>query len=235
MGSKKLFANLEKNVLQLVPSMNAREFSTILYAYSVRSAGNPELYAAFDKKVAAVLQEPCDYATLSNVILYLMFRDNADEALWDAVIDKTLDNDDVIPLTLYKAFKHAKFYLRHHFPGKDIAEWTDKLWYPEQHWNALTQETEYDTSEMYVEFKAFLNQKCLVYPTAFMTRHNLLTLHYAFPEPKIAIQFHLKKRSPAQDPFEISQMARLTGKLLRYEGWQVLDLTEAQFMDWYQD
>lgn len=141
MGSKKLFVNLEPNVEKLVPSMNAREFSHISFAYSNRTAGNPELYKAFDKKVAEVLESPLDYPTLANIIFYLMFRENTDEALWDLVIDKTLDNSDVMPIGHYKAFKMSKFYISHHFPEKDIEEYTDKFWYPEQHYNAMTQES----------------------------------------------------------------------------------------------
>jgi len=32
----------------------------------------------------------------------------------------------------------------------------------------------------YLQFKSFLNIKCLVYPTVFMTMHNLFNLHYVF-------------------------------------------------------
>ena len=43
-GSKKLFNNLEPVVMEAIDSMGAREFSHVLYAYSVRNFGNPELY-----------------------------------------------------------------------------------------------------------------------------------------------------------------------------------------------
>lgn len=32
----------------------------------------------------------------------------------------------------------------------------------------------------YMDFKGFLNTKCLVYPIPFLIKHNLLLLHYAF-------------------------------------------------------
>ena len=50
-GSKKLFTNLEPQVLESIDSMGAREYSHVLYAYSVRNLGNPELYKAFDNKL----------------------------------------------------------------------------------------------------------------------------------------------------------------------------------------
>lgn len=48
----------------------------------------------------------------------------------------------------------------------------------------------------YLNFKAFLNAKLLVYPLSFMTKHNLFLLHYVFNDFKIAINFHLEKFLP---------------------------------------
>ena len=82
-----------------------------------------------------MLEEPADYATLSNIVYYLMFRDNTDEATWSKVIDATLDNDEVLPLVHYKAFKFSKFYLKHHFPNMDLVEYIDKFYYAERYLN----------------------------------------------------------------------------------------------------
>jgi len=82
--------------------------------------------------------------------------------------------------------------------------------------------------------KSFLNQKCLVYPIAFMTLENLFNLHYVFYDQKIAIQYHLTKMCP---PFtkQPSEMQKLPSKLLRSQGWEILDLSEEQFKDWQRD
>lgn len=85
----------------------------------------------------------------------------------------------------------------------------------------------------YKDFKAFLTGHCNVYPTPFMTVHNLFTMHYVFYEQKIAIQFHLDKL--AKPDKKASEMQKLPGKLLKLEGWEVLDLTENEFKNWTYD
>lgn len=61
-----------------------------MYAYSVREAGNPELYAAFDKRLEQMILN-LDYPSLFNAIYYLLFRENANPILWRNVIDATLN------------------------------------------------------------------------------------------------------------------------------------------------
>lgn len=91
-GSKKLFINLEPVVLAHVKSMTPRELSHVIHAYSIRAVGNPELYKAFDARVADLLEsDTFDYASLSNLIFYLMFTDNTCEKTWKQVIDHTLN------------------------------------------------------------------------------------------------------------------------------------------------
>mmetsp|Transcript_8571 Transcript_8571/g.14464 ORF Transcript_8571/g.14464 Transcript_8571/m.14464 type:complete len:98 (+) Transcript_8571:1896-2189(+) len=64
-----------------------------------------------------------------------------------------------------------------------------------------------------------------------MTLENLFNLDFSFPDKKIAVQYHLKEqcRFFTQEP---SELKKLTSKLMRYQGWEVLDLTEKQFNDW---
>jgi hypothetical protein len=64
-----------------------------------------------------------------------------------------------------------------------------------------------------------------------MTLHNLLGIHFAFYDEKIAINYHVKNRGV---PFthEPSEMQKLDSKILRFENWEVLDLSEKQFEDW---
>ena len=133
----------------------------------------------------------------------------------------------------YKPFKFSKFYLKHHFPNMDIDEYVDKFYYAERYYNQTQLDYLYHENNKYGEIKAFLNQKCLVYPTVFMTLHNLFNLHYVFFDEKIAINYHVKTQCPSQTPFEPSKLQTLTSKLLKYEGWEILDLSEAQFSDWY--
>ncbi len=66
-----------------------------------------------------------------------------------------------------------------------------------------------------------------------MTMHNLFTLHYVFMEHKIGIQFHLEKL--CQPNKKASEMQKLPTKVLKLQGWEILDLTESEFKNWTYD
>jgi hypothetical protein len=63
-----------------------------------------------------------------------------------------------------------------------------------------------------------------VYPISFQTVHNLFVLHFVFNEPKIAINFHLEKFIP-HERVEPTEMQKLSAKVLKNEGWEILDLS----------
>ena len=67
-----------------------------------------------------------------------------------------------------------------------------------------------------------------------MTLENLFNLHYVFNDQKIAVNFHLEKLCK---PFtnQPSEMQKLPGKILRQQGWEVLDLSEQDFNSWNQE
>ena len=88
--------------------------------------------------------------------------------------------------------------------------------------------------EKYLQFKSFLNQQLLVYPTVFMTLNNIFNLHFVFNEEKIAINLHLKNLSLpfTQQP---SEKMKLASKILRAKGWEIWDLTEKEYDNWHVD
>jgi hypothetical protein len=120
-GTNKTFINLEKIVLANLDKISDRDATHLMYAYSVREAGNPELYTAFDKRLGPVIGT-LDYPSLFNAIYYLLFRENAKPEHWRNVIEATLNNEDVLPIIYYRPFKCAKLYIEHHFPEWDLTE-----------------------------------------------------------------------------------------------------------------
>jgi len=124
--------------------------------------------------------EMLDYPTLSNLIYYMMFRDNTDQKTWEHIIESTLSHDDVLPITYYKPFKYSRFFLMHKLPQLDIEEYVDKFYYAERYFNQVQFDDMGVQDIKYFQMKSFLNQKCLVYPINFMTLHNLFNLHYVF-------------------------------------------------------
>jgi hypothetical protein len=51
-GKDKTYINLEQIVLKNMNNISERDLSHLMYAYSIRNAGNPEIYKAFDEKLA---------------------------------------------------------------------------------------------------------------------------------------------------------------------------------------
>lgn len=68
-----------------------------------------------------------------------------------------------------------------------------------------------------------------------MTVHNLFLQHFVFKEQKIAINFHLERFCPRDRPEKATEMQKLSAKVLKHEGWEVLDLTEKEFKAWTFD
>jgi hypothetical protein len=69
----KTFINLEKIVLDGLSEANGRDASQLMYSYAVRNAGNPELYSAFETKLANMKTSDLDYPTLFNAIYFMLF------------------------------------------------------------------------------------------------------------------------------------------------------------------
>ena len=74
-GKDKTFYLLEPQILDNLDQYSDRDLSHLMYAYGSRGVGNPELHKAFEEKLEKLV-ETMDYASLFNVIYYLMFRDN---------------------------------------------------------------------------------------------------------------------------------------------------------------
>jgi hypothetical protein len=138
-GSDKLFFHLEPTIIAQLDNFTTRDLSHVLYAYSIREVGNPEFYRAMDNKISQIVEsgEILDYPTLSNLIYYLMFRDNTDEKVWRHVIECTLSQDEVLPITYYKPFKFSRFFLMHKLPQIDLQDYVDKFYYAERYFNQV--------------------------------------------------------------------------------------------------
>lgn len=97
--------------------MTPRDLSHVMYAYSVRGAGNPELHSAFEKRLEEVADQ-MDYPAMHNAIYYMLFKENANEKIWEKIVSNTITQTDVLPLIYYKPFKASMIFLSHHFGDK---------------------------------------------------------------------------------------------------------------------
>ena len=216
-GSKKLFLHLEPHIIKNIDKFSSRDLGHLMFAYSVRDAGNKELYKAFDQRLEALAtsEDMWDFPTLHNIIYYMMFRENTSANIWSNVIESTLFQDETLPIVYYKPFKYSMHFLKAHFPEWDIGEYTDRFYYAEQYFNQVQMDDYLTSDRKYYEMKCFMNQKCFVHPIVFMTIHNLFNLHYVFHDYKIAINYHLKDKCL---PFsgQPNEMMKLNHKILKH-------------------
>lgn len=235
-GRDKTFYTFEPTVLKGLESMSDRDATHLMYAYGVRNLGNPELHKAFEKKLEKIASN-LDYPSLFNAFYYMMFRDSGNKALFEKLVNATVTNPDILPIIYYRPFKAARFYLQGKFKDgiSNMQDFIDKQWHAERYFNVYKLEEYIERDTAYYNFKGFLNARCFVYPISFLTVNNLFLLHFAFPEPKIAINFHLSKFIPTEGGTGATEMQRLAAKVLKHEGWEILDLTEREFNSWTFD
>ena len=111
-----------------------------------------------------------------------MFTDNTNKELWEHAVESTLYQDNTLPILYYRPFKFSRFYLKHHFPEWDLSMYYNRFYYAERYFNASTRDRYGQSNLTKTQFKGFLNQKILVYPCCYVTKHNLFNLDYLFEE-----------------------------------------------------
>ena len=88
-GSDKLFVHLEPSIIKHMDSFSTRDLGHLMYAYSIRAVGNPELYQKFESRLLAIISqgEKFDYPFMHNLLYFLMFRESKNETIWRYVIE----------------------------------------------------------------------------------------------------------------------------------------------------
>jgi hypothetical protein len=117
-GRDKTFYLFEGVVLKGLSEVSDRDATHLMYSYSVRGLGNPELHKAFEKRLDEMASN-LDYPSLFNAFYYMLFRESGNRALWEKLVNATIANPDILPITYYRPFKAAKYYLQSRFQGKD--------------------------------------------------------------------------------------------------------------------
>jgi len=74
-GSDKTYFAFESTILKGLDKLSDRDISHLMYAYSVRAVGNPELHKAFEKRLD-VMASNLDYPSLFNAVYYMLFTEN---------------------------------------------------------------------------------------------------------------------------------------------------------------
>ena len=80
-GLDKTYYALEPIILKNMDSISDRDMTHLMYSYSVRGVGNPELHKAFEKRLEEMVAN-LDYPSMFNAVYYMLFRDVRTEKVW---------------------------------------------------------------------------------------------------------------------------------------------------------
>jgi hypothetical protein len=88
-GQDKTFTAMEPIILANLDSIPDRDLTHLMYAYSIRNVGNPELHAAFERKLEEIADR-LDHPSMFNAIYYLLFREITNESIWRKIVENTV-------------------------------------------------------------------------------------------------------------------------------------------------
>ncbi len=223
-GHDKTYSDLEPFVIKNIEEFDMKSLSNVIETYGNREQGSPHLHEKFIKRIKEN-KEQLDHYTIANLLYYLMYTDNTDEEIWVQMIEQTLSNKRKLPVPAYTAFKMSRYYIQHHFPHLDIQDFYDNFFHPERFYNTDSQENHYEVMGNYKNFTRYLTSKFYLFPVHFVPFHNLFVLRACFPAQKIAIQFIDQDELLPQEK-RLTARKKLTGKLMAYEDWEVLTLSQ---------
>jgi len=89
-GLSKTYFTLEPIVLQSINTIPDRDLTHLMYSYSVRGVGNPELHKAFESRLEEIVGR-LDYPSMFNAIYYMLFTENTNEKIWRQIVDNTIN------------------------------------------------------------------------------------------------------------------------------------------------
>ena len=88
-GQDKTFYRLEHIIEKDLDNISDRDVTHLMYAYSVRNVGNPNLHAAFEKRLE-LMADKLDYPGMFNAVYYLLFRENANRTIWEKIVSNVV-------------------------------------------------------------------------------------------------------------------------------------------------
>ena len=102
-----------------------------------------------------------------------MFIESDKKELWEVLVERTIANKDLIPLTHYRAFKTAEYFIKGKFPEIELRGYVDKFYHPEKYFDMAKHQDDLMGSDKHVDFKTFLTARAYLYPLCFLTVDNL--------------------------------------------------------------
>jgi hypothetical protein len=241
-GSDKFYDEMEQIVLYHLENYkySFQQFSDILYAYSVRASGSEKLYKVFDKKLNEDIEKANNYHTLHNIVWHLLFTENKNVDLWRNLMQRYNSLEGRLPIYYYRPFKIAAFFMENAFTEseldklnrQELFDFKDRFYDPEQIYDYVKYEKTQFKNQEYGNFKGMLNGRLMIFPLAHATYENMFIVHNCWEHQKMGINLWIDRdKIPKTNPVRINRQCYLHSKMLKLQGWEILDVIWEDFLN----
>ncbi len=235
-GSDKFFLEMEPYVLKNLNNFTHDEFLNIVYSYYVRDQTSKLFEEAVIKKIKNDIHQYNSYSMLYTLTYYLLFTESTDKFLWQTMMDNfNKIKGGKVPLTYYRPFKMALFYLNKKFPNFmqefDFFDFQDKFYGAEQYYNYVKNEKYYESDHRNFHFKSMLNVRHTIFPVPYVVFENLFIIHFTVEHKKIGFNLFFEKDTVwKSNPIRINKLCKLHSSMMKLLDWEILDITWEQYI-----
>ena len=241
-GSDKFFDEVEPLVINHIETSkySFQEFSDILYAYSVRGSGSEKLNNLFEKKLREDIEKANNYHTIHNLLWHMLFTENKDINLWQSLILRYNSLEGRLPIYYYRPYKLAGYFLDNVFNEAEqekiglqqIFDFKDRFYDPEQIYDYVKYEKLVDKHPEYLNFKGLINGRLMLFPLGHVVFDNMFLVHNSWEHQKMGINLWLNRDQipKVNGANRVNRQCNLHSKLLKYQGWEILDVIWEDYM-----
>ena len=243
-GSDKFFDEMESILIKHIENfkLSFGELSDIIYAYSIRGSGSQEFWKILNRKINENLEEANTYHILHNIFWHFLFIENKNLDQWRIVLKKFNEIEGRPPIYYYRPFKIAGFFLKNAFSEEELVgavglenalDFYDRFYDPEQIYDYVKNENLFFKHSEYSNFRDMLNARLFLFPVPFMVLENTFIIHMCWENRKIGINIWLERHMvpKTNGPSRVNKQHLVHSKMLKYQGWEILDITWEDFMN----
>jgi hypothetical protein len=243
-GSDKFFDEMEPIIEKHIENfkLSFGELSDIIYAYSIRGSGSEKFWKILNQKINENLEQANTYQILHNIFWHFLFIENKNLEQWRVVLKKFNEIEGRPPIYYYRPFKIAGYFLQNAFPedklanalgDENLVDFFDRFYDPEQVYDYVKYENLFFKHSEYSNFRDMLNARLFLFPVPFMVLENTFIIHMCWENRKIGINIWLERHlvPKTNGPRRVNKQHLVHSKMLKYQGWEILDLTWDDFMN----
>jgi hypothetical protein len=182
-----------------------------------------------------------NYHILHNITWHYLFTENKNLEQWSALFKKFNQIEGRLPIFYYRPFKIAAYYLENAFKIEELVskigeenyyDFKDRFYDPEQIYDYVKYEKLFDKYPEFASLKAMLNGRLILFPVSHLVLENMFIVHNSWEHKKMGINVWLERDLvPKSSPPRVNRQALVHSKILKYDGWEILDVNWEEFMN----